>query len=411
MSSIVRLAIPALAGIACLVLVYRYRCTQSIIVKSRDEFRRDIEEMSLREVDRIPISLDLWWSQSEHLSLPFGHIQLLNEEYTDFRTSMFSLVSDPTKVLIYRQICIHPLTTDKLLVDFWFLKYLQATGSVPGVHDISRALDGSTLRGKSTGGKVGTLISCRDPIREHPTIRYTIMDRAAGVPLHEYIPYRGGVPNAVLFGIRLIQALERIHQLNAIHGDLHPGNIMVGPDSSVQLIDFERATIFGTKQIKQRSSPDCDKPPKATMGRLHIGKWTTIWESQGCARSFRDDMFQALIAIACLVHGLEYIEFQVYLSENAQEYSFPRHMWVAHRSSAEFVFNVDTIKYSDFLPSTCIGEFLISEAITEQDVAAKAGRLFREIASSVLSLGMIDRPDYARLIALLGEIQTLTNLQ
>ena len=43
------------------------------------------------------------------------------------------------------------------------------------------------------------------------------------------------------------RALQGIHERGVVFGDLHPGNVMVGPDGEVHLVDFELASFVGER--------------------------------------------------------------------------------------------------------------------------------------------------------------------
>lgn len=67
---------------------------------------------------------------------------------------------------------------------------------------------------------------------------------------------------------QLIDIVERVHERGWTVGDLHPGNVMVGPDDRVQVLDFEDAIrVDGSYEVGFRvfeyASPDHFSPAEA----------------------------------------------------------------------------------------------------------------------------------------------------
>jgi serine/threonine protein kinase len=67
-----------------------------------------------------------------------------------------------------------------------------------------------------------------------------VMDFVAGETLNDCIRRRGYIPEdeAVRLFQKLASAVEALHQQGIIHCDIHPGNIIVQPNSEPMLIDF-----------------------------------------------------------------------------------------------------------------------------------------------------------------------------
>jgi serine/threonine protein kinase len=67
-----------------------------------------------------------------------------------------------------------------------------------------------------------------------------VMDFVAGETLNDCIRRRGYIPEneAVKLFQKLASAVEALHQQGIIHCDIHPGNIIVQPNSEPMLIDF-----------------------------------------------------------------------------------------------------------------------------------------------------------------------------
>jgi eukaryotic-like serine/threonine-protein kinase len=73
---------------------------------------------------------------------------------------------------------------------------------------------------------------------------YIVMELVAGKTLDRLIP-RKGMPlgEALRIAIQVASALEAAHEAGIVHRDLKPGNIMVGDDGRVRVLDFGLAKL------------------------------------------------------------------------------------------------------------------------------------------------------------------------
>ncbi|WZH35171.1 MAG: class III lanthionine synthetase LanKC [Microbacterium enclense] len=85
--------------------------------------------------------------------------------------------------------------------------------------------------------------------------RYLVLEKAPGQPLHQAVAARHPLiaadaePAAVIayrtWAVRVAEeltaAVAHVHEAGFVHGDLHPGNILVDEDGHVTVIDFEMA--------------------------------------------------------------------------------------------------------------------------------------------------------------------------
>ena len=115
---------------------------------------------------------------------------------------------------------------------------------------------------------------------------------------------------AMTVAINLIQELRRLH-LNAmiVHGDIHPGNILVDDRGNVQIVDYERA---------RRNTEALDEHPSAG-GSPWYHEAFSPWQIVGHRWSMRDDVFNALRTIAIMLNTDQYRVFESELARNPSE--------------------------------------------------------------------------------------------
>ncbi len=397
------------------------------------------------EIGRPSISLDMWLYFMEVIpdsALPTNatdsphyvergtsaaeQLHVLVPEATRQRTRVFSLSSDPSVAVVYRQFCRRPgvvgFVAENGVKDFWFLSYLENSGVVPKVYGISQALEGDDLRDRYGVGAHGklTLRYCSNKIL--PSIRYIIMERIMGFSVEDLVRNEGtlSVSASAHLGEQMVNLLERIHSAGVIHGDVHWGNFIVEEaitsEPWIKMIDFERAAIYDAAEFESRSGTWCNSLDQP-FPELTINRWNSPWESMRCPPSFRDDMFRVLLTVAAVMHGQEYARYFTELATAAKEEEYVRDalekVWRKHRFGGA-VFNVDSMNAS--IPPTAKGRFLVEDALRSSDDTKFTHALlellngqFAEITYSVLSLDLHDRPDYQtisatfRLIALESE--------
>lgn len=64
---------------------------------------------------------------------------------------------------------------------------------------------------------------------------------------------RGGRPALHRLGLSLLRAYARLHERGVLHGDVHPGNVLVAPDGSLRLVDFGAAALSAPGEVPGRS--------------------------------------------------------------------------------------------------------------------------------------------------------------
>jgi signal transduction histidine kinase/tetratricopeptide (TPR) repeat protein len=84
-----------------------------------------------------------------------------------------------------------------------------------------------------------SIIRVFDVVRETPAV-YVVTEFIYGEPLSALIARIGALPpdQAIVFMIKIAEALSHVHQRGLIHRDLKPSNIICGPTDDVKLLDF-----------------------------------------------------------------------------------------------------------------------------------------------------------------------------
>ena len=122
---------------------------------------------------------------------------------------------------------------------------------------------------------------------------YTLQDRFP----HGKVPF----PMVMRIGIELLDKLRELHsRARVVHGDIHPGNVMIGEDLRVWLIDFGRSR----SNLPARSKEPVD-------GKF---SWLSLmlspWQIEGYVWSARDDVYNAIRTLALLINGDDYLTFE-----------------------------------------------------------------------------------------------------
>ena len=74
-----------------------------------------------------------------------------------------------------------------------------------------------------------------------------VMEYVAGKTLDDLIPRNGmRLPEVLKYSVQIADALTKAHAAGIVHRDLKPGNIMVGEDGLVKVLDFGLAKLADT---------------------------------------------------------------------------------------------------------------------------------------------------------------------
>jgi Tol biopolymer transport system component/tRNA A-37 threonylcarbamoyl transferase component Bud32 len=120
---------------------------------------------------------------------------------------------------------------------------------------------------------------------------YIVMEYVSGRTLEHIIP-RGGLKLAELlkYAIPIADGLSRAHAAGIIHRDLKPGNIIIGDDGQVKLLDFGLAKL---SDLHDASDADLTRPSPETEEGSILGTVSYMAPEQAEARKVdaRTDIF------------------------------------------------------------------------------------------------------------------------
>lgn len=129
------------------------------------------------------------------------------------------------------------------------VKEIRPRRGVRGVRERLRRLVGQT-RGKTAAGAAERLRSLGLPVPE-PLGRFEEGDRT--ILISRWVP--GAPLSASTLLARLADVgrlVGRLHAAGAIHGDLKPTNLLLGPDDSLTLIDLDRVRFVTDADARAR---------------------------------------------------------------------------------------------------------------------------------------------------------------
>ena len=253
---------------------------------------------------------------------PFGKFSLGKQIAASTQSALFTLHEIPDYLIKYQMNCIElreaemgALTSNvsfpihPLMLDYMFLRLAYHTGVVPVANFLSPpGIPCPRKSGKCHFDMSETQFDfCRE---NHSSLRYLLLERVPGTDLHQFkTKFPSGavpVPIALIIGIALIDALERIHvSARVVHGDIHLGNVIVGEvdaeseTAKISLIDFGRGSLNG------RRPPDPIKQTYHWNNELY-----SRWELEGYAIAARDDLDRAIDVIGRLMNSWRYFDYE-----------------------------------------------------------------------------------------------------
>jgi serine/threonine protein kinase len=239
--------------------------------------------------------------------------------YNGRQSSLYSIRNDPSLLLKYEADCdevaldnMHPL-----LLDFWYGQSAFEVGVGPQNLFVSppKPIDNSSAIVQRFTMPRKTLNTC---VADGGTIRFMVMKRLPSAldlyELQDQFP-SGMVPfNLVIrIAISMLSKLQNLHTIaRVVHGDIHPGNIMVTtnePGARVWIIDYGRSRANFAAQSKS--------PINKPFAWLSLAM--SHWQIEGYEWSARDDVYNFIRTLALIMNGDEYDAFEERLKKTGQQ--------------------------------------------------------------------------------------------
>src|SRR6185437_9576900 len=100
-------------------------------------------------------------------------------------------------------------------------------------------------------------------------VTFMVMEYARGKTLARSIP-RDGLPLrcCLAWALQMAEALAHAHRVKIAHIDFTPSNIVITPEGSVKILDFELAKRFPVARGQSYAPPDAAKMIHGTVGYL-----------------------------------------------------------------------------------------------------------------------------------------------
>jgi serine/threonine-protein kinase len=110
--------------------------------------------------------------------------------------------------------------------------------------------------------------------------------------------------------VAVAEAYAELHQLGVVHGDVHPGNVIVAPDGDVRLIDFGLARWTGAEHGD-------DLPPRGGVHAFYDPQHAAAVRAGRRAgpASYGSDQYSLAAMLYELICGSPYIELSIEISE------------------------------------------------------------------------------------------------
>jgi serine/threonine protein kinase len=106
-----------------------------------------------------------------------------------------------------------------------------------------------------------------DQIYVNSALKYLVAEYIAGQHLQErFEDHALSEARAMKYGLQLLDALAYMHNLNVIHRDIRPKNIMIDPNGDCKLIDFGTAKYYYTQGSRDTIIIAPCAAPEVTVG-------------------------------------------------------------------------------------------------------------------------------------------------
>ena len=204
---------------------------------------------------------------------------------------------------------------------------------------------------------------------------------------------------------QLIQAFAILKKEKIVHGDVHPGNILIGFDNKVRLCDFEFSYEY-TEEIEKNNEPLIIPDPNVCLQFLapELLLWANkLSDLHGSIRydPFKSDIFSAGLCILFLGHSDFKYTFDM---EGFNDYTFD----ITSKEERELIngrilklLNFGTRKYKLDFPHS-YSEYMKDTSRLQQKINKKIKSLrfrsIRKILRKMLKVHFPDREDIEKLL-------------
>ena len=218
---------------------------------------------------------------------------------------VFEVGNNETMVFKYQVNCDRLGRIHSLARDYWFLRELSQSGVVPMSYFLS-----PPVRLPANDTLVKTSFNMDPDVRRmcvadrRSEVRYMVMGKARLTMSTLMVSWHAkgrGIPFkwAIIIGQGMVQALRVVHSRGIIHGDIHSGNVVlldIGQDN-VGFIDFGLSLFSAEWARKQEKVNEELENPFCVY---------SMYENLGFRRSFRDDLYRAVLLMAMLMNDATY---------------------------------------------------------------------------------------------------------
>jgi serine/threonine protein kinase len=118
------------------------------------------------------------------------------------------------------------------------------------------------------------------------------MEFIAGRTLDQLIPRTGlKISDLLKYAIPVADGLARAHAAGIVHRDLKPGNIMIGDDGQVKLLDFGLAKLAQFSDISEADVTGTVRPETEEGTIVGTISYMSPEQAEGCKVDARSDIF------------------------------------------------------------------------------------------------------------------------
>ena len=357
-----------------------------------EDFRRRLGAQDIEDIIHATTAPDLnqtsfMWPGHEDL--------LINAVIHRGHESALFRIEDSETVLVKFQADCDEIghSINPLLNDYWFGKEAAAAGIGPDVFFLSAPSPMSdTLITKYFTMSPELRQDC---VRQGGSVRYMVLALIPDAidlrfvreryPVH-MLPFAKGME----LGIKLIEEIRRLHlTARIVHGDIHPGNMLLDNRGNIKIIDYGRAR-FNQRELTNK--------PVQKYGRWYHQGFSP-WQIEGYEWSMRDDIYNAIRSIALMINGDQYYRYEETLARN----------WtLMNWKKFEFIFSLPISELNRHNP------WLVFDPISSLKVSESRKAEIREalerVLDSVRSLRDINQvPYYDNIIRDLALCRTLAS--